>query len=145
MHRQFQVRLTYAIAAVYAAMMLAGQGLHLLACVDDHTAELNHCTAGCAVSTADCTADGAQGETAVAGQTDAASHAAGQHIAGTSAHGHHGDDCPICQFHSQGQIVAPAVELCVAPLTGGDAVSLVPPGDCCVRVAVYSSRAPPRG
>lgn len=152
MHRQYRARLTYVVAAIYAATMLVGQGWHLLACAHDHTAELHHSTvgyaaraAGSAVSMAGCTADGVHGETAAAGQADIACQSDSQQTAGHSAHRQHSDDCPICQFHSQGQMAAPAVELSVAPLTGGDAVSFVPPGDCCVRVAVYSSRAPPRG
>ena len=69
-------------AALYGAAAIFGQGLHLLACADhDHSAG-HHLAGGCQVADA-CQ----QAGEAIASQSDE----------------HDADQCPICQYHSQGQ------------------------------------------
>lgn len=131
MRRRSQAILTHALLVLYAGTMLLGQGLHRLACCG-HSDEQGHLVDS-ASEHVECPAATAE-------------HALSPNDAGVSAkdaHNEHPADCLICKFYSLGQVVPPAVGLCVRPLAVAEmdsASEWFSPFD---RTVVYSPRAPP--
>ena len=123
--------LTYTLFALYAGTMLFGQGLHSLSCSGHDAADLD------ARHSLD------SGNSPGYEKSVESEHAAG--LSNPHEHNTHGADCPICQFHGQGQLAAHAVELCVRPLAIAAADCRLEPRHLSATASSYSSRAPPRG
>jgi len=121
---------------LYSGTALLGQGMHVLFCCE-------HAVDGQILGGHG--ADHSASESQENPGPDAFACGAGS--AGTIevAQDHHEADCPICQFHSQGQLAVASVELSVRPLPAGAIECVAPRINSCEPSLAYSPRGPPLG
>ena len=134
MLRRFRAYVAGAMLVLYAGTMLLGQSLHTLLQCEHRLA-----TRGCIAfeSGHEHRADGLGGGVSLTGNEISL-------LSSADADGDHAADCPICRFHSQGQLSAPPSAAIAWLLLPGDAPTPAT-GACSIDLpGIYQSRAPPQ-
>jgi hypothetical protein len=141
MRRHLRAIVTLGMLFLYSGTALLGQGMHVLFCcehvVDDQILG-GQILGGHAADRSGSASQENPGP-------DAFAAGAGSAGAIEAAHDHHEADCPICQFHSQGQLAVAGVEPSVRPLPAGAIECAAPRINGCEPSLAYSPRGPPLG